>query len=144
MTKATLVAVISVATLAALAPVSIIPQARAGDAEAPCPGGNATLHGTYIVNGGGTLVGLGPASAVGVITYDGSGRSVNTFTVSQNGSISKGVTVRGPYTVNPNCTGSLSQSDGTNYDFVVTADGSTVYWIETDAGTVVSGTEIRQ
>jgi hypothetical protein len=120
------------------------PQAlKAADNEALCPLLNATLHGTYMVTGGGTVVGVGPVAAVGTITYDGKGGSVNTFTASGNGMISKGVTVTGPYTVNADCTGSLTQSDGSHYDFVVNPDGSTVFWIETDDGTVISGTEVR-
>ena len=40
-----------------------------------CPFGNATLHGTYAVSGGGTVVGLGPVTSVGEVTYDGKGNS---------------------------------------------------------------------
>ena len=120
------------------------PQAlKAKDTDAKCPLLNATLQGTYMVTGTGNIVGLGPVSAVGTITYDGKGNSTNTFTVSADGAISRGVTVTGPYTVNPDCTGSLVQSDGSHYDFVVNPDGSTVFWIETDDGTVISGTEVR-
>jgi hypothetical protein len=120
------------------------PQAlMAADPDGQCPLQNATLRGTYMVTGTGTIVGVGPVSAVGTITYDGKGNSVNTFTVSVNGAISRGVTVTGPYAVNRDCTGSLAQSDGTNYDFVVAPDGSTVFWIETDTGVVISGTEVR-
>ena len=119
------------------------PQAlKAIDTDALCPLQNATLLGTYMVNGTGTVVGVGPVSSVGTVTYDGKGNSVNTFTVSVNGTISRGV-VTGPYTVNRNCTGTLDQSDGTHYDQVVAPDGSTVFWIETDTGTIVSGTEVR-
>ena len=119
------------------------PQAvKANDKDGHCPLRNETLKGTYMVTGGGTIVGVGPVSAVGTITYDGKGNSVNTFTVSADGAISKGV-VTGPYTVNRDCTGTLDQSDGTHYDMVVAPDGSTVFWIETDAGTIVSGTEVR-
>ena len=120
------------------------PQAlKAKDTDAKCPLLNATLQGTYMVTGTGNIVGLGPVSAVGTITYDGKGNSTNTFTVSADGAISRGVTVTGPYTVNEDCTGSLTQSDDSHYDFVVNPDGSTVFWIETDAGTIVSGSEIR-
>jgi hypothetical protein len=123
---------------------ALTPQAlKAADTDGQCPQQNAILRGTYMVTGTGTIVGVGPASAVGTITYDGKGNSVNTFTVSVNGAISRGVTVTGPYTVNRDCTGSLTQSDGTNYDMVVAPDGSTVFWIETDPGVVISGTEVR-
>lgn len=122
---------------------ALTPQAlKATDTDGQCPLQNATLHGTYMVTGGGTIVGVGPLTAVGTITYDGKGNSVNTFTVSVNGAISRGV-VTGPYTVNRDCTGTLDQSDGTHYDQVVAPDGSTVFWIETDTGTIVSGTEVR-
>jgi hypothetical protein len=130
----------------ALAAMTLVaaPQAiKAGDSGALCPLGNATLHGTYMVIGGGTIVGLGPADAVGTITYDGKENSVNTFTVSANGAVSRGVTVTGPYTVNRDCTGTLVQSDGTHYDMVVSPDGGRVNWIETDSGTVITGTEVR-
>lgn len=111
-------------------------------ADALCPLGNATLRGTYVSIASGTLVGIGPVSAVGTLTSDGKGNSVNPFTVSVNGVISRS-TVTGTSTVNSDCTGSLTQSDGTHYDFVVTPDGSTFDWIETDAGTVLSGTARR-
>jgi hypothetical protein len=83
------------------------PQAlKATDSDGQCPLQNATLRGTYMVTGGGTIVGVGPLTAVGTITYDGKGNSVNIFTVSVNGAISRGV-VTGPYTVNRDCTGTL-------------------------------------
>jgi hypothetical protein len=115
---------------------------KAADTDAQCPLLNATLRGTYMVTGGGTILGVGSLTAVGTITYDGKGNSVNIFTVSVNGAISTGA-VTGPYTVNRDCTGTLDQSDGTHYNHVVAPDGSTVFWIETDAGTIVSGTEVR-
>jgi hypothetical protein len=61
------VAAISVTALAALAldrDISVISQAQAGDlkaadSEALCPRGDATLRGTYMSRGGGTVVGVG-------------------------------------------------------------------------------------
>jgi hypothetical protein len=137
MTKLLVTCALAAMTLAS------VPQAlKAADTDGQCPLLNATLRGTYMVTGGGTILGVGPLTAVGTITYDGKANSVNTFTVSVNGAISKGV-VTGPYTVNRDCTGTLDQSDGTHYDQVVAPDGSTVFWIETDTGTIVSGTEVR-
>jgi hypothetical protein len=124
--------------LAAIA-AALTPQAL----KAQCPFLNATLHGTYMVSGTGTIVGLGPIAAVGKTTYDGKGNLTDTYTGSVNGTIYRGVTLTGTYTVNPDCTGSLSESDGSHYDFVVTPDGSRKMWIGTDAGVVVSGTEVR-
>jgi opacity protein-like surface antigen len=121
---------------------AVAPQALQA-ADAQCPLQNATKHGTYVVAGAGTIVDVGPATVVGEITYDGQGNTVATYTVSVNGTIHRGVTVTGTYTVNPDCTGSSSESDGTHYDFVTARDGNTTTWIETDTGTVISGTEVR-
>jgi hypothetical protein len=125
----------------------VAPQALKA-ADAPCPLGKATLHGTYISLHPtgyyvGTGPGTGPATANGTITFDGRGNSSNTFSASINGEIQQGVTVIGPYVVNPDCTGTLSQSDGSHYDFVVMPDGSRFSWIETDAGSVFSGEAAR-
>jgi len=110
---------------------------------ARCPLQNATLHGTYLVAGTGTIVGLGPISAVGEVTFDGQGNSTATYTASVNGTIHKGVTVTGTYAVNLDCTATHAESDGSHYSYVVTPDGNKVTWIETDPGVVISGTEIR-
>jgi hypothetical protein len=106
-----------------------------------CPLGNATLHGTYGVSAGGTIVGLGPAAGVGEITYDGRGNSSAMFTASFNGTI-KTIPLTGTYTVNPDCTGTHVE-EGSHYFFVVTPDGNRTWWIETDPGVVFSGTIVR-
>ena len=112
-------------------------------ADAQCPLGNATLHGTYVVSGTGTIVGVGLIAAVGEHTWDGRGNTSASNTISVNGTILKGVRVTGTYTVNPDCTASLAESDGSHYDFVVAPDGNTATWIKTDDGAVVTGTEVR-
>jgi hypothetical protein len=149
--KLGLASAISVAALTALAlnrHVSVIPQVHAeslkqDDSEALCPLGNATLRGTYMSIGGGTAVGVGPVTFVGEINYDGKGNSTNPFTGSFNGAIFKGH-LTASYTVNSDCSGSLTASDGSShYDFVVSPDGRKVNFIETDKGFVVSGTIAR-
>ena len=127
------------ASFALVITLAIAPQAF----SAQCPLGNATMHGSYTVFGSGTIVGVGPATVVGVQTWDGKGNTVAIHTVSVNGDIFRGVTKTGTYSINPDCTGSTTQSDGTHYDFVASPDGNGTAWIETDAGTVVSGTEAR-
>jgi hypothetical protein len=136
MTKRLVIFALAVMTFAAAAHAL-----KAADADALCPRGNATLRGTYMSRGEGTIVGVGPLTAVGWLFYDGTGNVVNGFTVSVNGVISRD-TIFGPYTVNRDCTGSTNLSGG-HYDFVVTPDGSRVNWIRTDPGSVFSGTEIR-
>src|SRR6516225_6155597 len=113
-------------------------------ADAPCPLGKATLRGTYIsLHPTRYYVGTGPATANGTTTFDGRGNSSNTFSASINGEIQQGVTVVSPYVVDTDCAGTLSQSDGSHYDFVVMPDGSRFSWIKTDAGSVFSGEAAR-
>jgi hypothetical protein len=119
-----------------------VPQALKAD-EAPCPLLDATLHGTYMAHGSGTVLGLGPVASNGMTTFDGKGHAVNTFSASINGEIHRGVTVGGTYTVNPDCTGTRLASDGSTYDFVVMPDGSTFSSIEVDSGTVILGSAVR-
>jgi hypothetical protein len=118
----------------------LAPQAVwAGDNK--CALGNATLRGTYMSHGSGTIVGVGPVVAVGLIMYDGKGNLVNPFTLSVNGTISSNTAI-GTYTVNSDCTGTVTQTGG-NFNFVVAADGSQVFWIEIDPSTVISGSAQR-
>ena len=123
---------------------ALAPQALKAN-EAKCPLGNATPHGTYVltVDGTGIIVDVGGLTAVGEVTYDGNGHENAQYTASVNGTIYKGVAVTGVYSVNPDCTGSITESDGSHYDAVFAPDGSTVYWIRTDTGFVISGTEVR-
>ena len=111
-------------------------------ADALCPLGNETLHGTYMTISTGTIVGVGPITAVGHTADDGKGNLVNPYTVSVNGVISTGTGI-GTYTVSSDCTGSVVRTDGSHYSFVVTPDGSRIDSISTDPGRVVSGTAIR-
>ena len=107
-----------------------------------CPLGNETLHGNYLSRATGTIVGVGPITAVGRIDYDGQGSFVNPFTASVNGAISEATEI-GTYTVNSDCTGSVVATDSAHYNFVITPDGSRFDWIDTDPGRVFSGTAIR-
>jgi hypothetical protein len=134
MTNRLAILALAVMTLAA-APQSL----KAADAL--CPLLNATKHGTYGMSGTGTVAGVGLVAFVGETIYDGHGNSSTTATATVNGTIYRGGTVTGTYTVNPDCTGSVVQSNGNHYDFWVTPDGSMSTWIESDTGTVVTGSE---
>lgn len=145
------VAVISVATFAALAldrDISVISQAqaedlKAADSEALCPRGDATLRGTYMSRGGGTVVGVGPVAFIGTVYFDGKGGITNPFTVSFAGTISR-VVGRATYTVKNDCSATFTTADDTqHFDMRVSPDGSKVDYIETDAGTVISGSASR-
>ena len=139
-------AVVSGATLAALTldrQVSVIAQAQAQGADELCPLGNATLHGAYMAIGGGTVVGLGPVSFIGKLIYDGKGHITKVSTVSFVGQII--IAPDSPtYTVHSDCTVTHVSGDGTqHYNFVVSPDGNKLEFIETDAGTAITGTITR-
>ena len=82
----------------------------------------ASAAGNWSLTDQGTVVGVGPRTAVGVFTLDGAGNLINGIaTSSLNGSIAD-ETFSGTYTVNSNCTGTLNvtiYSSGTEL-FVVT------------------------
>jgi hypothetical protein len=107
-----------------------------------CPLRDATKHGTYRVYGTGTVIGVGPAVALGEITYDGHGNAIATFTLNVNGHVQTHTNVPSTYTVNSDCTGTALEA-GAHYSFVTTPDGNVTTWMETDPGVVVSGTEVR-
>ena len=125
--------------------VALAPKARAGDVAAQCPRGDATLRGSYMSMGGGTIVGVGPVAFIGTIYLDGKGGVVNPFTASLNGSILR-ADATGTYSVNNDCAGTqtLQAPGGTQqYDIRVSPDGNKFDYIETDAGTVTSGSATR-
>jgi len=141
-------ATVSLSVLAAFwldRPISIVPQARAGglETEALCPRGDATLHGIYMSKGGGTVLGVGPVAFIGTVYFDGKGGLTNPFTVSFAGTISR-VVGSATYTVKSDCTATFTTTDNTqHFDMRVSPDGSKVDYIETDAGTVISGSGSR-
>lgn len=85
----------------------------------------------------------GPASGVGVVTFDGAGNISATLTQSFNGTIIPRVTLPGSYTVNADCTGSGRFVTGVQFDFVSAAGGSELYFVFTNPGSVVTGAAKR-
>jgi hypothetical protein len=126
---------------AALA-LGAIPQIAKG-ADGQCQLQNAVMNGTYVTSGSGTIPGVGPITTVGLVVYngDGTGMAISS-TASVNGMSSTSSNVPATFTVNRDCTGSktIGKSD---FNFVITPDGSTIYWIVTDAGITLSGTGVR-
>ncbi|RKI34166.1 hypothetical protein D7Y27_33765 [Corallococcus sp. AB004] len=57
-------------------------------------------------------------------------------------------TYSGPYTLKPDCSGTLTLTDTlgvtTHWDIFVTRNGEDLTFIQTDAGSVTSGFEIRR
>jgi hypothetical protein len=121
-----------------------VSQARAGDIEAQCPRGVATLNGTYMSQGGGTIVGTGPITFIGTVYFDGKGGVTNPFTGSLNGTIIRatGAENSGTYTVNSDCSGTQTLGGG-HFDIRISPDGNKVDYIDTDSPEVVSGSATR-
>jgi hypothetical protein len=106
----------------------------------------ATLSGTYLFAHEGFTVsgkGQGPFAIAGQDVFDGHGKQRGVITVSANGKITRYIHSTGKYTVNPDCTGSVSFSDGTTGDLFVAPDGSQLVFVQTNPGNVRAGSEQR-
>ncbi len=103
-----------------------------------------TLSGFYFDNQGG----LNFLSSSGSFVADGQGNLTGKETDSFSGSVIRADAYTGSYTVNSDCTGTLttvSQTVGTSiYDFVLTGNGNSLQMVEADSGTNVAGTARKQ
>jgi len=111
-----------------------------------------SLKGTYAWRrtGVNNVVG-GPIAEIGIAFYDGDGtRGAIRNTRSSNGEIRPWTdepAPNGTYTVDPDCTGSFFDEDGTNSNNVIVFDGGNRYLVLSEAaGTIVSeeGTRIEE
>ena len=98
---------------------------------------------TFAANLTGTDNGIGQAATVGQLILDGKGNVSGTGTFSLSGTIISD-TITGTYTEDANCTGTAqitpSGFSTLNFNFVVVNGGKELLLIETDSGTIVSGT----
>jgi hypothetical protein len=124
--------------------LAIAPRAQAGENK-ECS--NATLRGSFGYTATGTLLPAavpapfaGPFGEIGRQTFDGNGNTTATATINANGNIIN-VTIQGTYTVNPDCTGSMTRNvsplDVTAHDdLVIDDDGVELRTIATDPGEI--------
>ncbi len=110
---------------------------------------NATLQGSFGYTSTGTLLlsfvpapYAGPFAEVGRQTFDGKGNTDATAFTSSNGN-PQAVTITGTYTVNPDCTGTMTLyvlpfMSTVQADFVIDDDGAEIRYIDTDSGVVES------
>jgi hypothetical protein len=110
----------------------------------------ASLKGTYAWHrtGVNNVVG-GPIDEIGIAFYGGDGtRGLIRNTRSTNGEIRPWTDFPAPngtYTVDPDCTGSLFDTDGTLSNNIIVLDGGKRYFVLSEAaGTIVSEEGIRQ
>jgi hypothetical protein len=120
--------------------------ARAERVTASC--GVNTLHGSYLFEAHGyNIVGgiAQPKAILEGIDFNGDGTLVSPFaTVSINGVILHSSGSLGTYTVNPDCTGTLSFTAGPSFDIFVEPSGRQLSMIQTAPGSpVFAGTVTR-
>lgn len=85
----------------AAAVVSMLPSAYAQHCSLAGAAGN------YAFCDSGTIVGVGPRAAVGLLSFNAAGRINCKVTASLNGGISQ-ATLSGTYAVNPDCSGTTT------------------------------------
>jgi hypothetical protein len=111
----------------------------------------SNLEGSYGFSRSGTAgSGAISAAAVGVLVFDGAGNVTGHDTTSVNGNIIRR-TFSGTYTMNPDCTGSMTVTFLTGTpgrvspsDFVIVDDGKGLLLINTNAGEIILGSARRQ
>jgi len=125
--------------------LGIVPRAHAGEDEKQCS--NATLEGSYGFTSTGTILPplfgqpsysfdgpAGPFAEVGRQTFDGSekGETGYTATISNNGETTPGLLFKGTYSVNKDCTGTMTLTQTTpfpstvTFNFVIDDNGSEI------------------
>ena len=145
MKRTVLIATFGIA-LAILSLLGTVPSAWAQDHQCS----NASLSGGFGLTGTGTV--FNPSASVfaqvGRQTFDGNGNTVATATTSINGA-SFPVTITGTYTVNRDCTGSLTLHVSpvniiVHADFVIDSGGAELRAIVTDPGSTVTYVSKKQ
>jgi hypothetical protein len=140
---------ISVGLLVVLSCLSL-PWGRALQAEEDSLGCSLeTLQGTYIYANSafGTEDGKrSPGAFAGQEVYYGDGTMSGVYSANLNGTIVQHILYTGTYTLNEDCTGSLTTTEesGTfHYDHFVDPSGDGFSWVSTDPDVVASGFERR-
>ena len=105
-----------------------------------------TLRGLYLFSATGFNIVGGvpqPKAIVEVIEFNGDGTlHVPAATVSVNGVIIRSLPSSGTYTVEDECSGTIS-FDGPTYDIFLSKDGDGVSMIQTNPNTVFQGVATR-
>jgi hypothetical protein len=152
--KTKLIKMITSCSLFACALISLVAamaQSTSGTALADSRAlgcGEHTLRGSYVFTAHGwNIVGgvAQPKAIVEGINFNGDGTLVSPYaTVSINGTILHSSGSLGTYTVNPDCTGTLSFTGGPSFDISVDVSGGQLWMIQTGPGSpVFEGTARR-
>ena len=99
-----------------------------------------TLKGSYIYHVDGVLDGK-PYAEAGQETYDGKGNITNTYATNQASSSSS---ITGTYTIDANCNGTSTYSNGSVYKFSISPKGDLFTFVKIGSPTSsVAGSETR-
>ena len=101
----------------------------------------ATLKGTYLfAQNGVELKGNDqrPVAIAGYEVFDGNGKVKGVDSSNFNGEITRNEHFSGTYSVNADCTGTATYSDGTRYDQFIAPDGSILTFVLTKPSEGVS------
>jgi hypothetical protein len=94
----------------------------------------ATLNGNYGFKTTGFVKTEVPVAVVGLNTFDGAGNISATATLVNRGAIFTGVTTSGTYTVNSDCTGSITftagVASGETQNIVIVSGGTEIFGID--------------
>jgi len=147
---ATLVAVAAIIGLGATVPGGTLPKVHAQEVDLEgCSA--ATLHGRYglTFSGYGTngavpapITAFIPVAGVGLVTFDGNGNLSASETVSNGGNVFP-VNLPGNYTVNSDCTGSLTTANA-HLNLVIVRNGREILSVNTQQGRVVVDNFIKE
>ncbi len=117
----------------------------AGETNAQLRCSNMTLRGSFGITWTGDRIDggdPGPRVGVGRVTMDGSGGLSGSVTKSKNGIITLNVPVTGTYTVNSDCTGSITTTDidgeTRSVNFVIVEFGIEFFGIQVDSGRAIT------
>jgi hypothetical protein len=121
----------------------VTPQQGFGQEDSPKGCTLATLKGQYLFDASGYNIVNSiatPKAVVEFLTFKGDGNLSSLGTVSLGGTIHSGVSDSGIYTVNKDCTGTLTfTKSGFTFDIFIAASGSRFHMIETVTNTVLAG-----
>jgi hypothetical protein len=122
--------------------------ANPGNAEAQNSCSTATLTGNYIYAQDGYQDSVSkPFAQAGRETFDGKGNMSGVFSGNFNGTIVRG-DYAGTYTVNPDCSGSVTFTDNLNqtshFDIYVADNGNEFVFVQTDQNSITAAYERRR
>jgi hypothetical protein len=148
----TLVAVAALIALRAGFPSGTLPKVHAQEeARATKVCSLETLEGRYSISFSGfgtsgavpaTINAFFPIAGVGLITFDGDGNLSDVGSTSRGGLVLP-INVPGTYTVNSDCTGSLTTPHA-HLNFVIVSNGREIRALNVDQGAVILDNFVKQ